>query len=415
MSCTHGTSKDSEFRTCTCCGETFPNTEEYFYKNNKDGLNSVCKSCSSKKNKERNQKMKSRFSTNKIEYEGEKICKKCGRSLPNSYLYFPVDKTTTTGLRNICRECDGKYKHFLTEDYSASIPWTKEEDNLLIEYYKNFTGKEIQEYFLPNRSIRAIECHAGVLGIQGKTYEVIHKGREIAGAASSLVTKGRKMSDEQKQLISIRNKEYYKTHTPYWLGRKRSDEQRKQISERMKGKWAGDKNPRHLHPLNGSENGRWKGGINSTYAELRSETKDWQKESMEFCNYQCVISGGWFDNIHHTIAFRDIVDEAFVSASVEVKDKVMDYLEDDFDRLKFEVHNLHDIYGYGACIHKDIHKLFHDEYGYTGFTPFDFLDFIYRIDCGEFDKWFDEHNLSIKINCEYVNYLEGILLEMKSA
>lgn len=28
------------------------------------------------------------------------------------------------------------------------------------------------------------------------------------------------------------------------------------ISEQMKGKWAGDKNPRHINPLNGELNGR---------------------------------------------------------------------------------------------------------------------------------------------------------------
>lgn len=51
------------------------------------------------------------------------------------------------------------------------------------------------------------------------------------------------------------------------------------------------------------------------------------------------------------------------------------------------------LYGYGACINKEVHKLFHDNYGYTKFSPFDFLDFLYRIDVGEFDAWFKENNL----------------------
>ena len=41
--------------------------------------------------------------------------------------------------------------------------------------------------------------------------------------------------------------------------------------------------------------------------------------------------------------------------------------------------------------------------------PFDFLDFIYRIDIGEFDSWFEENNLKIDINYDYVDYLESTL------
>lgn len=67
------------------------------------------------------------------------------------------------------------------------------------------------------------------------------------------------------------------------------------------------------------------------------------------------------------------------------------------------------LYGYGACINKEVHKLFHDNYGYTKFSPFDFLDFLYRIDVGEFDAWFKENNLKININYEYVEYLESTL------
>ena len=81
---------------------------------------------------------------------------------------------------------------------------------------------------------------------------------------------------EWRDKISATKKEYFKTHDGWWKGRKRSPEQCKAISKRMKGKWAGDKNPRHINPLNGELNGRWKGGILDTYVELRSDTKDWK-------------------------------------------------------------------------------------------------------------------------------------------
>ena len=415
MSKTNRTSKDEKFRTCTSCGKILPNTLEYFSVNNGDGLNSKCKECMKEKSKNKREKYKEKFSSTKIEYDGEKICKKCGRSLPNSYRFFPVDKGCKTGLRNICRECNPKYRHFLSEDFEASKPWTVEEDELMRLHYNDHTGLEMKEQYLPERSIRAIESRAGILGISWKSDEAKQRARDHQASIVSEKMKGRTFSEESKQKLSETKKEYFKTHDGWWLGKKRSDEQRKQISERMKGKWAGDKNPRHIHPLNGAKNGRWKGGINQTYAELRSETKDWQKESMEFCGYHCVISGGEFDNVHHTLPFRDIVDEVFENTQIEVREKVMDYSEEEFERLRIETKQLHNYYGYGACIKEEIHKLFHDNYGYTGFNPHDFLDFVYRIDCGDFDKWFDENNISININYEYVEYLESVLFEIKSA
>ena len=233
-----------------------------------------------------------RFTNNNIEYEGNKTCTCCGRSLPNSYKYYPIDKTTKTGLRNKCRECTPKYGHFLDDDVLRYEKWSDEEDNILRKYYKDYPGKDLQKMFLPNRTIRAIECRGSILGLQGKSEEGKKKANEYRSDIISDKYTGRTLNEEWRKKISDSKKEYYATHDSYWKGKHRSPEQVKQMSERMKGKWAGENNPRYIHPLNGSENGRWKGGINTTYAELRSETKEWQKSSMELCNYKCVISGG---------------------------------------------------------------------------------------------------------------------------
>lgn len=199
--------------------------------------------------------------------------------------------------------------------------------------------------------------------------------------------------------------------------KKRSKEQCEQISERVKtqGYWKGKNNPRHKNPLNGELNGRWKGGINETHAELRSETKDWFNGSMEFCGYKCVVTGGEFDNVHHTTAFRDIVDEVFDLTKIEVRPKVCDYPVEEFNKLRSTLKDLHTIYGFGACICKDLHKLFHNIYGYTKFTPYDFLDFVYKLDCGEFDTWLLENDIKLNINYKYIEYLESTLLLLKGA
>lgn len=411
MGYTHGTSMDSETRVCTKCNKEFPNTIEYFgYADKKTGrLSAVCKKCTSIINKENRQRIIESNKNKNLFYDGIRHCKQCGRDLPNNKLYFPIDLACLDGLRNVCRECSKKEKGFLDPNYKVNEKWTDIEKELLKSVYKDYTGKELQEKYFPKRTIRSLESMADILGVTGKTEETYIRSRAFQAKIVSEKLKGLVKNPEWCRKISEAQKKYYETHDSWWKGKKRSPEQCKMISERMKGKWAGDKNPRHINPLNGELNGRWKGGILDTYAELRSDTKDWFNESMEFYNYSCVITNGEFDNIHHTTAFRDIVDEDFRITGIEVKPKVCDYTTEDFEKLRSTLKDLHILYGYGACVNKEVHKLFHDKYGYTKFSPFDFLDFVYRIDIGEFDEWFEENNLKIDINYDYVEYLESTL------
>ena len=388
-----------EIKICTHCKRELPaNTDYYFMKLGK--LNNRCKECCG------------RHFTNRLTHipkEGYVFCKKCDRELPHTMQYFPEDRTCKTGLRYVCRECNPSYGRFLNDDEEPHRAWSDDEKKILKEVYKNYTGRELQIKYFPNRSIRSLESMADIMGLSGKTEETKQRARKFSSKIVSEKLKGRDLGQEWRDKISATKKEYYKTHDSWWKGRKRSPEQCKAISERQKGKWAGDKNPRHINPLNGELNGRWKGGILDTYVELRSDTKDWFNESIEFCKYKCVITNGEFDNVHHTTAFRDIVDQVFELSEIEVKPKVCDYSTEDFDELRSILKDLHDLYGHGACINKEVHKLFHDNYGYTKFSPFDFLDFIYRIDIGEFDSWFEENNLKIDINYDYVDYLESTL------
>lgn len=391
-----------ETKICSKCNrELLANKDYYFMKLGK--FNNRCKECCG------------RHFTNNLTYipkEGYVFCKKCDRELPHTVQYFPEDKSCKTGLRYVCRECNPSYGRFLNDGEEPNRAWTKEEIELLKTVYSHYTGLEIlDKNFFPERTLRAIECQASILGINFKTDETRQRAYKHQAQLVSEIFKGRDLGQEWRDKISATKREYYKTHDGWWKGKKRSPEQCKMLSERniRSGYWKGENNPRHKNPLNGELNGRWKGGINDTYSELRSDTKDWFNESMEFCNYSCVVTNGEFDNVHHTTAFRDIVDEVFKLTNISVQQKVCDYSQEDFDELRSVLKDLHTLYGYGACINKDVHKLFHDNYGYTNFSPFDFLDFIYRIDIGEFDEWFEENQLKIDINYDYVDYLESTL------
>ena len=62
-----------------------------------------------------------------IFYEGTRHCKKCQRDLPNNSLYFPYDKSCKDKLRNVCRECNPKYKRFLEIGHRINEEWSYED------------------------------------------------------------------------------------------------------------------------------------------------------------------------------------------------------------------------------------------------------------------------------------------------
>ena len=220
------------------------------------------------------------------------------------------------------------------------------------------------------------------------------------------------MSDETRQKLSVIRKEYYKTHLSPMKGKKLSDDRRREISLRNKGKWSGNKNPRVANPYKGKDNPNWRGGITALYQELRSDTKEWFMKSAEFANYNCIITGKNFDNVHHLYPFKNIVEEVFNNLNIDRRENVSEYSDDELVAIRNELLRLHDFYGYGCPINKKVHKLFHDLYGYKETNYFDFLEFIKRIEIGEFNEWFVENKLSININYDYIDYIKEIIKEV---
>lgn len=343
-------------------------------------------------------------------YEGTKRCPRCEKELPNNYYYFPPDGNYKTGLRNICRECDKKYAGYLDENFKPVKKWTPKELQLLKDNYSLYENAELVEKFFPDRTIKSVESQAYVLGINYKSDEVKRAFYDRRNKIVSQKLKGRVLSAETKKKISISIKEYYKTHNCPMKGKKLSAKRCEEISKRRKesGAWCGDSNPRHINPLFGSDNGRWNGGVLSIKKKLWTAMAPWRDSSMKFCNYKCVITGGVFMNIHHTTPFNELIDTSFSLIGIDKKKTVGDYTDDELNKVIDTLLNLHTVYGYGACIDKDVHKLFHDNYGYISFTPNNFLDFIKRIKEGEFDKWFLDNNLKINVNEDYVIYLNNL-------
>lgn len=374
----------STLKRCKKCGRELPlNTDYYFKKKDtRDGFTTKCKECQGYKftNKLNKPKPKS----------GYKFCIKCNRELPINVRYFPQDKMCKDRFRNVCREC-GADGHFMGEGYIPKTWWTKEQEVLLRKIYPHYTNEEIIANFFPNETMKSLAEKAYKLGNIHKTQQTMNrinlrKSELLSGSNSPCY--GKHLSEETKLKISKSKNGKYTGVNSYWFGKKRSLKQRKEISNRLKekGQWKGKNNPRYKKPLIGAENPNWKGGKTPIYSELRTQISEWKQKSMEYCNYRCVITGLYFDNIHHLYNFRDIVD----ILHLEMKQRVEDYTELEFKAIISFLKKKHTEHGLGACLVKDIHKLFHDNYGYTNNTYQQFEDFSNRYYKGEFDNKLEE-------------------------
>lgn len=116
-------------------------------------------------------------------------------------------------------------------------------------------------------------------------------------------------------------------------------------------------------------------GYRSLAEFLRIKTEHWRKESMAWCNYKCVITGKNFDEVHHlygvNMIMKEIIEALDVPPNIDPNNYPQDELQeilDMFDKKQSE-------HGLGVCLSKEMHTLFHFEYGYGDNTPEQFKEF----------------------------------------
>lgn len=332
-----------------------------------------------------------------IFYEGSRHCKKCQRDLPNDSLHFPYDKSCKDKLRNVCRECNPKYKRFLEVGHRTNEEWSDEDLELLESIYKDYTNNEIIEKFFPNRTIRSLETISSKYGFNHKSEETLDRGRKFGAMNNPMCQKGLIFSEEHKQNISIGARKRYENPEQRELARQNAIK---------RGLGVGDSNPIHINPLYGEKNGRWKGGASALIEQLRRDIIDWKKDSSEFCNYKCIFTGGRFQNIHHIISFNSLLDKALDITCLERRSKISDYSNEEYENLKTCLIELHNQTLFGACLCEELHELFHKEYTYYDSTIDDFMDFTRKVIDGYYDYYFDENDLNKNIDYDYVDYLE---------
>ena len=167
------------------------------------------------------------------------------------------------------------------------------------------------------------------------------------------------------------------------------DSFRKMQSEKMKKQWQDD-NYRQMKSerQTGNKNPYWKGGITFISHHLRELNSQWFEDCKQQANYICQLTGKSDCKLHthHLKAFNIIVKEAHDLYGIEVKPQIKDYTDEELKILEKYVASWHKDNSNAVVLCKDVHMLFHQEYGYRNNTPEQYMEFKERYLAGEFKE-----------------------------
>ena len=111
---------------------------------------------------------------------------------------------------------------------------------------------------------------------------------------------------------------------------------------------------------------------------LRCHNSTWKTESIKACNYRCVISGERFGEIHHLVSFNSILSETLSNYNIKLKDSFSEYTFPELVDISSKFEGTQNKYPLGVCLKKELHREFHNQYGYGGNTPEQFDCFLQK-------------------------------------
>lgn len=132
---------------------------------------------------------------------------------------------------------------------------------------------------------------------------------------------------------------------------------------------------------------RQENSLSKINRKLRSSLSKWKKDSEKYCNYECILTGSKNYEVHHLYSFDAIIKESLSVLNLDVKDK---YSAEEIINIKKQVILLHDKYGLGVCIRKDLHTLLHKIYGKEIISDIQFKEFVEKYNNGEFNERLEE-------------------------
>ena len=240
----------------------------------------------------------------------------------------------TKSIKEIYEMIDGRHSESAIKTKASKYlgcskdrTWTNEEIEILKKYYSTKPIEYVMDK-LPNRTYQAIGKKANLLGLYAY-YTYVNYWND--DETQYLLDNWKTMSD-----IEIANK---------------LNKPKRTVSEK-----------------------RWNLGLlhsnhynNATYNNLqkyiRGNIGEWKRKSMANCNFKCIITGSKNFNIHHIYSFSCIFNEVIEENNFIIKDNFYDYTPQELSFILEKFIIKQNEYPLGVCLDKELHKLFHKEYG----------------------------------------------------
>lgn len=129
----------------------------------------------------------------------------------------------------------------------------------------------------------------------------------------------------------------------------------------------------YLEHNNKENHWNWQGGLSSLTDYLRIRLNEWKFNSLKAFDFKCAISDVHTKDleIHHLYNFSDIVKETMNILNLPIL-KISQYTESELNLIENTFNEIHNEYGLGIPLTKEIHTEYHMTFGFDNNTPMQF-------------------------------------------
>lgn len=126
----------------------------------------------------------------------------------------------------------------------------------------------------------------------------------------------------------------------------------------------------------GEKHWNYKGGESDVLDTFRKYIKEWKSNVLYSYNYRCALTNTKNNLVvHHVESFSDIVKKSCEELDLQLKHKIKEYSNNDFEKLKNLILSKHTL-KIGIVLERKIHNKFHRLYGKGNNTKEQFMLFV---------------------------------------
>ena len=300
-------------------------------------------------------------------------CEYCGKQFDR--IVSEIEKNEHHYCNNICR--------------ILARQWNEYDNNILRENYKKISNREISKLLSKEYSPGAIKSQAGRLGL----YESRLWSKEeidILKNTYSFYPLNYVLEQLPKRTVPsiMHQAQKYDLKSYFYLKRKYTDED----DQYLRDNYLTLSNAELAEHLNRGENAiqqhLWKLNLirpfdpksvcyQNLYQFVRARIETWRNNYREQCDYRCCITGKRTNIIvHHCRSFNTLLEETIELLNFEIKDNFANYTAEELENFVINFLDLQEYYGEYVCVSANIHKIFHDIYGYGDNTMEQWNEFV---------------------------------------